>query len=82
MEVYIESHNYAQAIKLHYNGFKENYENEGTKVHLSWGLKPQDVSSCNRKSGDICLGQPEHDKHFSLESEEAQIVLMVRCTFF
>ncbi|XP_063427252.1 protein dispatched homolog 1-like [Mytilus trossulus] len=79
VKVYRESNNYAKAIDRHFSGFQQNYDDSYNKVHLTWGMKPQNMESCDWKSGDSCTGQSEIDEHFDMSSAEAQISLMNLC---
>ncbi|XP_071162133.1 protein dispatched homolog 1-like [Mytilus edulis] len=80
VEIYRSSHNYGKAYKNHYYGFQRNFEEEDTRIRLSWGVKPQNMDSCNLKSRDYCVGVTEWDESFDASSEEAQIALMNVCT--
>ncbi|XP_076099747.1 protein dispatched homolog 1-like [Mytilus galloprovincialis] len=79
VKVYRESNNYAKAIQRHFSGFQQNYDDRYNKLHLTWGMKPQNLASCDWKSGDSCTGQSEIDEHFDMSSSEAQISLMNLC---
>ncbi|XP_052106368.1 protein dispatched homolog 1-like [Mytilus californianus] len=79
VKIYRESNNYAKAIERHFSWFQQNYDNSYNRLHLTWGMKPQNMQSCDWKSGDSCKGQSEIDGHFDMSSSEAQISLMNLC---
>ncbi|VDI79206.1 Hypothetical predicted protein [Mytilus galloprovincialis] len=79
VKVYKESNNYAKAIERHFSRFQQNYDDSYNRLHLTWGMKPQNMESCDWKSGDSCIGHSEIDEHFDMSSSEAQISLMNLC---
>ena len=77
VQLFISSHNYDIAYRMHFKSFQSKLEHEYTDVYLLWGMRPQDMSSCNAKSSEKCYGSPVFDDTFNPSTKEAQSAMKV-----
>ncbi|KAK3088168.1 hypothetical protein FSP39_015614 [Pinctada imbricata] len=79
VQLFISSHNYDTAYRMHYKSFQAKMDHEYSDVYLLWGMKEQDMGSCNSKSSVKCNGKAVFDNKFNPSTEQAQLALKNLC---
>ena len=70
--------NWAQVDDLNRNAFARSQEDQVVVVHIIWGLKEQDRSSCHHTDFK-CKGKTVWDTSFDLNPPPCQIAVLVSC---
>ena len=76
MDVWGRGTNWYDIKRLRRSAFRPSQEDEVVEVHIIWGLKKQDRSSCHFTDFK-CKGRTVFDNSFDLNPSDCQVALLV-----